>query len=406
MQKLDISFSRRFSRQGKHLATIECYITVDSVRTVPFSTGIQCLSDLWNDKEQQIKGFDAENETLSIIKQQIRTIFNLAVTTGQAISAQKIKATFLQKTKPEKTLILFACEWLKSKKDLIPSKLVSAGSVRAYGDKINNIAKYLESIKQEHLLLNDIDENLANGFVNYLLTVPKRIFRGKEKIGFCAEYAEKNALFLKRLVREAHKQKESKENSLFYAEFNLPKEEKEIIFLELEELHRLENYQFSSETSQRVVDLFIFQCYTGFSYSDIYDFNFERDTIIGHDKKVWINKMRVKNQNKQGKQVRKALLPFFKKAREIWLKYDGKMPQYSNNNYNHYLRDAIAPLGFNKYLTTHCGRKTAAMRFFENGCDYDNVAEMVGHANARVTKKYYAKIRTQRIANQIKGLEW
>jgi integrase len=402
MQKLDVSFSRRFSRTGKHLATIECYITVDGEQGTPFSTGISCLSHLWNGKEQQITGYDAENETLAIIKQQIRTLFNLLVTTGKPVSANKLKTMFKAKVKAEKTLIVFACEWLKSKKDLLP-KLVTESMASTYSVYIKNLTNYLEYSQQQHLLLNDVDDNFANNYVQYLLTVPTRVFRGQTKIGFDPGYVEKLASFLKRLMKDAHKKKDAKENHLLYSEFRLPKVEKELVFLELDELKKLENQKFTSETFQRVVDLFIFQSYTGFSYSDIYKFDYQKHTTIGHDGKVWINKKREKNEDKQ---VRRALLPFFKKAREIWEKYGGEMPKYSNNNYNQYFRDAIVPLEIDKYLTTHCGRKTAAMMFFENGCDFDSVAEMVGHANAKMTRKHYAKVRTQRIAEQLKSLEW
>jgi integrase/recombinase XerD len=403
MQKLNINFSLRYSRTGKDKAALVCYVTVDGVRASPFSTGIQCLSNLWNGDKQEISGMDAENESLSNIKQHLRTIFNVMVNTGQAVSAEKIKEMYLQGTKPKKTLALFCSEWLKAKEDLLTSKLVTKTSMAMYTNNIKNLTKFLEHSHQQHLLLNDVDEKFANNFVQYLLTVPQRVFRGQTKIGFDAGYVEKLASFLKRLMKDAHRKKDAKENNLLYSKFRLEKEEKELVFLELLELKKLENYNFTSETSQRVVDLFIFQCYTGFAYSDIYQFDYQKHTIIGHDGKVWINKKRKKNEDKQ---VRTALLPFFKKAREIWEKYEGKMPKYSNNNYNHYFRDAIVPLGIDKYLTTHCGRKTAAMMFIENGCDFDSVAEMVGHANAKMTKKHYAKIRTQRIAEQLKGLEW
>ena len=45
--------------------------------------------------------------------------------------------------------------------------------------------------------------------------------------------------------------------------------------------------------------------------------------------------------------------------------------------------------------------------FLESGCDFDTVAEMVGHSNALTTKKHYAKIRSRKIASQISSnLEW
>ena len=85
------------------------------------------------------------------------------------------------------------------------------------------------------------------------------------------------------------------------------------------------------------------------------------------------------------------------------------MPEIANGNYNAYLKEIAVIVGIGKNLTTHVARRTAAMLFLEHHCDLDTVAKMCGHNNAKMTKKYYTKIRIQRITAQLSNngrLKW
>lgn len=93
-------------------------------------------------------------------------------------------------------------------------------------------------------------------------------------------------------------------------------------------------------------------------------------------------------------------------ARKLYAK---GLHRISNGNYNDYLKEVAAVVGIKKNLTTHVARKTAAMLFLEHGCDLDTIARMCGHTNAAMTKKFYTRIRIERIAAQLPNegrLEW
>jgi site-specific recombinase XerD len=57
------------------------------------------------------------------------------------------------------------------------------------------------------------------------------------------------------------------------------------------------------------------------------------------------------------------------------------------------LRDAYIAAGFEESQRTHALRYTAAVRLFELGLHYHDIAEIVGHATAEMAKKYTEKKR-------------
>lgn len=400
MQKLNVNFFRRFADTQKTKAYIMCHIKVDNVRIkTAFSTGITIDADSWDNDRQQIKGknFDAQNDTLQNIATQIRHLFNAMVLNGVACSAEKLKELFINGIVAEKTLIVFANEWLDSYKVFIGRNIVQ-DSWRVNSNFVNILKSFVEHIKKPNILLADVDMKFGKDFIAYLITKPVPKPQGKTQIGYGGATVDKIVKFLKRLMREAFENNEIKMNKIMSLSYQQNARSKELVFLETEELEKLLNYKYSSEKLQRTADLFYFQCFVGFRYSDLYSFNIANDTKI-IDNKVWINKVSQK--------IGTCLLPFFSKARKIWEKYNGQLPKLSNGNYNLYIKECAEVVGITKHLTTHTARKTACMMFLESGCDFDTVAEMVGHSNALTTKKHYAKIRSRKIASQISSnLEW
>ncbi|MES2419105.1 MAG: site-specific integrase [Bacteroidota bacterium] len=83
--------------------------------------------------------------------------------------------------------------------------------------------------------------------------------------------------------------------------------------LNIEELKRIEQKDFTIERLQQVKDLFVFSCYTGPSYIDV--MNLKPDMIsVGLDGKDWI----VTSRQKTSTRVR---IPLLEKARAIIEKY-------------------------------------------------------------------------------------
>lgn len=105
------------------------------------------------------------------------------------------------------------------------------------------------------------------------------------------------------------------------------------------QLHTLESKEFSSERLTVVRDMFVFQCYTGLAYIDVFQLQ-KSDIQVGIDGEWWI----ISNRQKTAAETKIPLLP---KAIEIIKKYEkhptcikrnSVLPVRSNQKCNEYLR--------------------------------------------------------------------
>lgn len=103
-------------------------------------------------------------------------------------------------------------------------------------------------------------------------------------------------------------------------------------YLTQEEIDTIYHKEFQSKRLEHVRDAFIFSCYTGLPYCDIYTLTAE-DIKIGVDGKKWIMKDR-------GKTGVESLIPLLPIPLEILAKYEGKtkngklLPVISNQKMN------------------------------------------------------------------------
>ncbi|HEY1047473.1 MAG TPA: tyrosine-type recombinase/integrase [Bacteroidia bacterium] len=170
-------------------------------------------------------------------------------------------------------------------------------------------------------------------------------------------------------------------------------QKKNIEFLKPEELDKLKTYKFASERLQQVADLFLLQCFTGFSYSDLANFDPKFHVEKEENGREWIVKPRSKNGIE-------SVLPFMPEAKEICMKYcvttlHGKklnLPVITNQKYNSYLKEIGEIHGFNITLTTHVGRKTFGTIALNKGYSIESVSKMLGHTNTKTTQFHYAVI--------------
>lgn len=123
-------------------------------------------------------------------------------------------------------------------------------------------------------------------------------------------------------------------------------------FLSKEELLRLSNKIFEVQRLEQVRDVFLFCCFTGLAYVDVYSLTV--NDIVEEEGRFWIKKARHKTNIM-------CHIPVLKPAKEILDKYaslgytTGKLlPVLSNQKMNAYLKEIAAIVGINKELTTHC----------------------------------------------------
>lgn len=191
-----------------------------------------------------------------------------------------------------------------------------------------------------------------------------------------------------------------------FTEFRVSYKTKEKPYLSLEELHRLENRSFDIYRIQLVKDLFLIQCYTGLSFSDLAGLNGSNVTT-GIDGNQWIIKNRLKTD------VRSAI-PLLPKALELIVKYNPDykvdidkqlLPLYNIQRYNAYLKEIADLCGITKVLSSHAGRRTFASTVaLTNGISIESISQMLGHSNTKITHQY-ARVSDMKVAAEMEKLK-
>jgi integrase len=167
-----------------------------------------------------------------------------------------------------------------------------------------------------------------------------------------------------------------------------------------DELERIENKTFSIDRLERVKDIFLFSCYTGYAPVDALKLT-KNNIIADGDKNLWIKT----NRQKTGT---KANVPILPPVLKILSKYqfegDVLLPKISNQKMNAYLKEIADIIGLDKNLTWYVARHTFATTVtLGNGIKIENVSAMLGHTTIRQTQ-HYAKVLDQNVGLDMQKL--
>ena len=162
----------------------------------------------------------------------------------------------------------------------------------------------------------------------------------------------------------------------------------EAVFLTSDELDSITSHTFKIERLEKVKDIFLFCCYTGYAPVDV--MKLSRSNIIkDNNGKLWIKTHR----QKTGIRANVPLLPqALQIANKYLLTQDTILPKISNQKMNAYLKEIADIIGIEKKLTWYVARHTFATTVtLGNGIKIENVSAMLGHTNIRQTQ-HYAKV--------------
>ena len=185
-----------------------------------------------------------------------------------------------------------------------------------------------------------------------------------------------------------------------YNKFSAKEREKEVIFLTLDELMILNNYEFIKEKHKKARDLYCFGCFTGLRISDILQLQYE------HIKDGMIFKTIQKT-----KQIDKIPLNDFSK--KILNKYDGisfkPLPSISAPRLNENIKECCKIAGIDQpvtitiysganmtqvtkpkheLITSHTARKTFVTNSLVLGMNTKTLKDITGHKNDSVFNRY------------------
>lgn len=177
--------------------------------------------------------------------------------------------------------------------------------------------------------------------------------------------------------------------------------------LEMEQVWRIYNKEFSIQRLIEVRDVFIFQCFTGFAYQDVYALSADNIVKVGNKGERWL----IKDRGKTGVSEMVPILPIVEeiikkyKCHPYCLANNVLLPVNSNERYNGYLKEIaviceIFIAANERGLGTHKARHTFADMMLNNGVPLEDVSKMLGHKSIRTTQRY-CKVRKPRISESM-----
>lgn len=182
-------------------------------------------------------------------------------------------------------------------------------------------------------------------------------------------------------------------------------------FLTKEEIKMLMDASFKKKDRELVRDMFIFCCFTGFAFTDLYSMTIDNLQSSFDTKHQWIVKRRDKTNVA-------STVPVLEIPLKILEKYKGlaegnkllPVPCYEKSKF--LLGEVAKEAGLEKHITWHLARHTYATEIcLTNGVPIESLAKMLGHKNIRTTQ-IYAKITHEKLshdadllANRLNGIE-
>ena len=359
----------------KKTSTVYFKIFLNGTKTREFSVGIS-VQNRQIAKNGMVKNAQIQGE-IERLKVEIRELHAYLNRHRTYLTAKVLRDEFL-KPKAEIEILKVIQAYMNDQKNQVVNR-----TYKNYFSYRRHFHNFLITKKLEHLTVHELDAKLGWDYLTYL---QENTDISNVHIGRCLG-------FIKSVLRYAQKQELIEYSSFMTVE--RPKYTPKLAtYLEEPELEKLQMGRLANSHLDRVRDLFVFQCFTGFAYTDMVSFSPQKHVSKDTDGTEWINKKR----DKTGSLI---LVELFPEARQILNKYAENLPIISNQKYNKYLKEVAEILGICKHLTSHVARHTSAMIWLNKGMSLEAVAKMLGHSSTRITEQTYARVAKNRLKSEI-----
>ena len=380
-------FDRRGWVKQKKKGIIEVRVTLDR-KTIYISTGVCVHKGEWA-AGQIVNRPDASilNKRIIAIYERVSLEADKCVRDGAKFNTENVKKDIGKITETyieEPTFI----KWIEKQRPLLG---VSEGTAKHYEPLVRRLSEWGHMTRWQDVTV----ENVA-GFDAWLHTVTKPLSDARRKAGAKPEKLSDSGIYnyhkcLKALLNRAKSFQKIDSNPYEYLRGKFKRGESENVeYLTDEEMRKFETMILPTGTELDVAhDLFIFQMYTGLSYTDMQSFDASDYKWDGH---AWRN---VGERIKTGVAYVSQLL---QPAVMVLEKYHWEIPKMNNADYNHHLKALQTMAGIKTRLHSHLARHTFATWMLRNGASIENVSKMLGHTNITQTQRY-AKVQAQAVYN-------
>ena len=377
--------------------------TTHNYKKVRFTTGEKVKPSLWNKKKQRINAnkeieneqkYNRINKLLDEIESKFKNIINDAKLKDIEISDSFIKANLFKAEVKKKEVSFFDIfdEYVKTN---TPNR--AKGTIKGYNSVINFL-KDFEGYSKIKICFNGIDLILFDKLKEYAFTERK----------IADNYFSRILRVVKSFMNWAKER--SYHNNDTFKKFIAPEKNKDVIYLTIDELMKLNNYKFETECYNNVRDIYCFGCFTGLRISDIKQLTRE---------KIKNNYIHITLQKTKSIET----IPLNSYAKAIIDKHANEeelLPFMSEQKLNDYIKkccklagieDRITIVKFSggnrteitlpkcEFITTHTARKTFVTNSLILGMNVKTIKSITGHKSDGTFEKYL------KIAEDYKKLE-
>ena len=372
----------RVPKGGK--GQVEIRITIDR-KSYHFGTGIRVhKSEFVAGRIINCPGADELNKRVGIIYTKVLACVNEAIENGAEINTEDIRRKvwkMVESYSDEPTLL----NWIDEQ---IPKLNIKEGTKKHYRTLLTRMKEYNQLRQWRDVTI----ESIVN-FDAWLHTLTNEenemgaMALGRLDKGLSDQTIYNYHKNLKALLRRAFLFNKIESNPYDKLKGHFKRGEKESVeYLTIDEMQAVMNLKLSeNSTLTRSRDLFVFQMWTGLSYSDAQAFNINQYKQV--DGK-WVN---IGERIKTGVPYVSVLLP---PVVDVLQKYGWKTPQIENHVYNRMLKAIGEMAGIGTKLHSHLARHSFATYMLSQGARIEHVGKMLGQKNIRTTQRY-AKVLAQ-----------
>lgn len=366
-------FDRKKQAKKDGTGTIEVRVISDR-RAYYISTGVRIREREWR-AGMIINRPDAHslNERIAIICQIIDTEVNRCIEANLAINTENLKNKVwsVKDTMSNEPSFL---DWLDHQTEILN---MSAGTIKHYVTLHTRLTEYGKIKRWGDLTTENISEFDAWLHKRKLSTGEAITDAAVYKYHKCFKAILNRAVMFDKIDRNPYDRLKFRRG-----------ESENIEYLTEDEMKAIENLKVPKGTQiETARDLFVFQMYTGLSYSDTHAFDFSQYKKV---KGKWIN---TGERIKTGVAYVSSLLP---PAVAVLEKYGWTVPKIDNADYNHLLKIIGTMADIPTKMHTHLARHTFATYMLRQGVKVENLQRMLGHKNIRQTMRY-AKVLAESV---------
>ena len=377
-------------------------------KRIEFTTGYRIDAAKWDADKQRVKNGCSNklkqsaseiNASLLEYYTEIQSIFKRFEVEDVMPTPEQIKEAFnalhkpvSEEPKPKKEAL--PCDFFQVFDDFVEDCGRQNNWTDSTFEKFAAVKNHLTNFR-EGLTFEFFDERGLNDYVGYLRDVKEM---RNTTIG-------KQLSFLKWFLRWAFKKGVHQNNAYDSYKPKLKSTQKKIIFLTWDELNRLREFKipFNKQALERVRDVFLFQCFTGLRYSDV--FNLRRSDI----KDDHIEVTTVKTSDSLIIELNNHSKAILDKYKDVAFEDDKVLPVITNQKMNDYLKELAEMAGIDepirqtyykgneridevtpKYalLGTHAGRRTFICNALALGIPPQVIMKWTGHSDYKAMKPY------------------